>query len=414
MRLNRVHAGLASGAALLLATGSAFAQDAAPVEATAAPAEEPAAEPEPEPAPAAEEETPAVETKAEVANEAQEEEQAAAGPTGLSFMLFGDAYATMQTSQPGDAVPGHRAYVGSSPARTVENGFSLNMIGLDVGYAAESWGVTTSLRFGPSVNDFYAADPVLGGIGSITQAYVTWIPVEPLTIDFGMFGTIYGAEVAESWVNLNYTRGALYYLMQPFWHTGARVGYQLGENFKLMGLLVNDANQVSLDPASDLQAGLQLQATFGDLFLALGTLQTLGDDNGFIDRFFDVVATYGAGDFSLVFNADLNIDDSGDAASFWGASLGLGYAFAPAFGAAIRGEILDPSLGVDDDMFLTGTLTFDFKPVPGVENVVLRWDNRIEAGMGANASYWTDGGGAATDFWYSSTIGLAMHTGGLF
>ena len=37
----------------------------------------------------------------------------------------------------------------------------------------------------------------------------------PITLDFGKFDTIYGAEVAESQDNINYTRGVLYWFGQP-------------------------------------------------------------------------------------------------------------------------------------------------------------------------------------------------------
>jgi hypothetical protein len=291
------------------------------------------------------------------------------------------------------------------------------MVGLDVGYSGDKWGVTTSLRFGPSVPKFYGADASIVGLGSIVQGYVTWAPMDSLTLDFGQFGTPFGAEVAESWVNLNYTRGALYYAMQPFWHTGLRAAFAFSDAVTLKALIVNDANQITLNPASSAQGGLQLAIAAGDLGLYLGTLQTLGEANfsGF-DRFFDLVVSYAPGNATIIANADLNISDDAAVADWFGASLALGYDFTEMFGASIRGEILDPNIDNSaGDEYLTGTLTLKVKPVPGVENVVLAWDNRIEAGLdGTGASYWVDGAGAATDFYFQSTIGLAMHTSGLF
>jgi hypothetical protein len=418
-----VSAGVVSGAVMLLSAGSALAQTpAAPAEAPAeaAPTAETTAAPEPVPeaAPAPVEETPAEEAAEEVAAAEEAVEEAAAeeeeGP--FSYMVFADAYATVQTSATGGIVPGWRAYAGSSPTRTTENGFSLNFAGVDLAYSAEKFGATMSLRFGPGVPKFYAADVSAFGLDSITQAFATWKPSEKLTLDFGMFGTIYGAEVAESWVNLNYTRGALYYAMQPFWHTGLRAALSLSDTVTLKGLLVNDANQISLDPSADLQAGLQLAVSTDDLGLYIGTLQTLGEENLFIDRFFDVVLTYGAGDFSLVFNGDLNIDDApGELFGgpiFYGLSLAAGYSFSPAFGLAGRVEWLDNDTDVDSDELVTATLTMDFKPVKDMDNVVLRWDNRLEATTSAFAL--TDGGGELTDMWFASTLGLAVHADGIF
>lgn len=457
MRLYRgLSTGLISGVSALLIATAAHAQDAAiGVEAeagadteedaeadadadatgemeaeTPAPEAGPPPQPDPEPAfesdaaPAPSEELDAAgadEAEAAAGAEAPEDAEAVEEPGGLSWMMFGDAYATVQTSQTGSPSPGHRAYASNSPVGTAENGFSLSFVGLDVGYEGDGWGVTSSLRFGPSVPIFYGGDTGILGIDAILQGYVTWAPVDILSIDLGMFGTIFGAEVAESWQNLNYTRGALYYLMQPFWHTGARASLAITDELSLTGMVVNDANQISLDPNTNLQGALQLGYSTGDFSLAVGTLQTLGENNasGF-DRFFDLVATFAPGDLSLVANVDLNLSDpaydlaTDSGADWFGASLAAGYQFVPAFGASLRGEILDPNLDVEDDWFLTGTVTLDVKPVPNVENVVLRWDNRVEAGLGANANYWANADGDPTDVWFSSTIGLVAHTDGLF
>ncbi|HSC88796.1 MAG TPA: hypothetical protein VLC09_16050, partial [Polyangiaceae bacterium] len=154
MRLYRgIHAGLCTGVGALLVTTGAFAQDPAP---EAAP--EPA--PAPAPAPAAEataapaEGTPATTANEEKVTEAVEEEGEIL-PKGLSFMAFADAYATMQTAQVGSPSPYHRAYDSQSPGLTAANGFSLAFGGLDVSYDSKYFGVTTSLRFGPGVPQFY-------------------------------------------------------------------------------------------------------------------------------------------------------------------------------------------------------------------------------------------------------------------
>lgn len=412
-----IHAGFLSGVGILLASGSALAQEPAAAEAAppAEPAPAPAAEPAAEPVaaePAATEAAPAAAT-AEVP--AAPAEEAEAEPTGLSFMLFGDAFASVQTAQPNSLAPAHRAYdssyLVSGTGNTNRNGFGLAFVGLDAGYDSKYFGVTTSLRFGPGVTQFYAQDPVLGGIGAITQGFVTWKPTDTFKIDGGMFGTIYGAEVAESWMNLNYTRGALYYYLQPFWHTGLRASWALTEELTLKALLVNDVNRLST--STNLQAGLQVAYSSGDFGAALGTLQTLGEstDLGF-DRFVDAVVTYSPGDFTLIFNGDFNMNDTTDASAY-GGSLALGYQFAPAFGVAARGEYLDFNADGDDDHLVTGTLTLDFKPVPDSSNVIVRWDNRVET-AGANAVVFADGGGGPTDAWFTSTVGLVVHTSGLF
>lgn len=429
-----VSAGVVSSAVMLLSAGSAWAQTPAEPAPTAAPTAEASATAEVAPAPATDEAPAAAPTAVEeapaepapvaepVAEEPPAEEEEAAGGE-FSYMVFGDAYASVQTAQVGSPSPGWRAYDSSAvtspvaPLFSAQNGFGLAFAGVDLAYSGKQFGVTTSLRFGPGVTQFYAADPGLFGIGTITQAFVTWMPSEKLSLDLGQFGTIFGAEVAESWINLNYTRGALYYAMQPFWHTGLRAALSLSDTVTLKAMLVDDVNTTSLAAGSDLQAALQLAVSAGNLGLYIGTLQTLGEQNVLFDRFFDAVVTYGAGDFTLVFNADLNIQDAPGELfggnTFYGLSLAAGYAFSPMFGVAGRVEWLDLSTDADNSELVTATLTLDVKPVPDIDNVVLRWDNRLEATTAPGIGL-IDGGGAPTDLWFTSTVGLAVHADGIF
>lgn len=397
-----VRAGFLTSVGVLLLAGSAFAQEATDeVEASEASSDEAS----PAPVPVSE---PAAEPEAVAAAEAAPAEEVAEA-SGFSYLLFADTYATFQTAQPGTASPSHRAYSSNAPDNTSANGFGLNFVGIDLGYDSKYFGVTTSVRGGPGVIRYYGLAPS-DGIIAVTQAFVTWKPTEKLSIDAGMFGTIFGAEVAESWQNLNFTRGALYFQMQPFWHTGVRASYALTEEFSINAMLVNDVNQVSLNPASKAQAAVQVAYNKDDFGAALGTLQTLGEGNvsGF-DRFVDLVLTYTPDDFSLVFNGDLNISDGGG--TFYGLSLAAGYRFAPAFGVALRGEFLDLDADTSNNELYTATLTLDTRPVPGVDNVVLRWDNRLE---GSSGNPFFNGSGDPTDLWFASTVGLVVHTDGLF
>ncbi len=342
----------------------------------------------------------------------------------VDFMLFVDAYGGWQTAQAGTPVPFHRAYALNSPEFVNENGFSLSFAGLDVSYDGGQLGATASLRFGPSVVLFHGNDPFFG-IDNIVQAFVTWKPVDGLALDLGQFGTIYGAEVAESWMNLNYTRGGLYYAMQPFWHTGLRASYDISDAFTVKGMVVNGVNNIS-DATTDEGApslGLQLAVTPSEAFgLAVGGLISTDpedDDNSF-DRFVDVVATLSLGDFSAIANFDYNMDVlEGENTSYWGASLAMGYAFTDMFGLAVRGEYLsDPDSVLYADLataapfedgasVVTLTGTIDVKPVPGSQNLILRWDNRYET---SSEDIFFDNDGEPTDGWFASVIGMVVKT----
>ncbi len=176
----------------------------------------------------------------------------------IEFRAFVDAYASVNYDFPKPQANANnivRAY-------DTSNGFALSWVGVDATYPAEPVGGTVSLRFGPTANRI--ASSCLGGtcdsavaLTYVKQAFASWRPFSALTLDFGKFDTIYGAEVAESQDNMNYTRGVVYWFAQPLFHTGLRVNAQLSETLSLRGLLVNGINN-TLDNNAGKSIGLQL------------------------------------------------------------------------------------------------------------------------------------------------------------
>jgi hypothetical protein len=162
--------------------------------------------------------------------------------------------------------------------------------------------------------------------------------------------------------------------------------------------------------------GLQLghhDDTFGVALGYLGTLEPSTDGSGF-DHFFDLVATINADALSVVLNGDYTITDNGDAdsTSFFGVSLGLGYAISDSFGLAARYEFLSDSdntlygvAGAEDVTLQTITGTFDIKPAAS-ENFVLRWDNRIEM---SSEDIFVNKDSEGTDKWFTSVLGVVVH-----
>lgn len=331
--------------------------------------------------------------------------------SNLKISMFADAYYNFSTAKNFDAageptgVPFHRAY-------SAANGFSLSFLGTDIVYDTEHFGATASLRFGPSVPIFYAADNGPLGIDNIVQAFVTWKPTDKLKIDFGQFGTIYGAEVAESWKNMNYTRGGLYYAMQPFWHTGVRAALAVTDELTVTGMLVNGVNNI-IDGGKELPSvGIQAAYAMESAAVILGYLGSLDPENdAYFDHFVDLVATAGLGKLNLVFNGDLGIDTkTGNGNTmFYGLSLAAGMALTDSLGVALRGEYLaDPDgtvwvPGVDSNV-ITGTLTLDWKP-DASGKLIIRWDNRFEK---ASESIFFDRDGGAADTWIQSVLGLVV------
>jgi len=379
---------------------------------------------------------PAVPAPAEEA--AAEEEKAAPWYEGFAFSGFVDAYAALRSDKNNRplATPApiggyyHEAYVQN-------NGFALAVAGVDASYTGEKLGATVSLRFGPAVNRFYATNMRDTGIESLTQAYVTYKPIEQLTFDLGQFNTIYGAEVLESWKNVNYSRGALYYAMQPFWHTGLRANIAVTEGFALNALIVNGVNNAFENNKSP-SLGLQAVITASDVFsLAagyLGALNPTQGGNGPFQNFFDVVATVTTGGFKLVVNGDLNLykpESGADGENWWGISVAPAYAFNDMFGIGARVEYLSDSanlwgmtttktpLSVDPETgeesgtaagkaaLTTLTFTVDIKPIPSVANFVLRPEFRYEI---AGNYYFFDKDNELTKNFWTLMLGAAVST----
>jgi hypothetical protein len=431
-----------SGLTAALAS-TALAQEPAPVPAPVVVEPAPVVvEPAPLPPPAPVESpapymaAPTPQKEAEPTVEPPAEEKETPWYDSLTFGAFVDAYGALRSDnntrpQFGGIPAGgyyHEAYVQA-------DGFALAFAGLDVNYATEKFGATMSLRFGPGVNRFYAADQGPLGIDNITQAFVTYKPTDRLTFDLGQFGTIYGAEVLESWKNMNYSRGALYYAMQPFWHTGLRANIKVVDQLSFNVLVVNGVNNAfenNKSPSLGLQAVVTPHESLTVALGYLGALNPRDDGNGPFQNFYDVVATYTMGDFKLVANADLNtyknVGDS-DTHNWWGVSLAPGYAFNEFIGASVRYEYLsdsanlwgmtknkipldaeDPangSIAASKSELQTITLTADIKPVPGSKSLIIRPEFRYEI---AGDNYFYNKDNVLSDKFWTAVIGVVVAT----
>ncbi|MEO8178096.1 MAG: porin [Deltaproteobacteria bacterium] len=395
----------------------------------------PAPAPTPELTPALEPSTASAATPAE----APGPDEPPTAPAGLELSMFVDAYGAWQSGGNGTlaTLSGHRAFSGQGATFLAENGFSLAFLGFDASYETPRFGATANLRFGQGAPIYHAPTDSESdanfGIDLLTQAYLTWRPIDPLAIDLGMFSTPFGAEVLESWKNLNYTRGALYYYAQPAWHTGLRLAWQLSDAWSLIGFVADGTNLISetqqnsgLDqsPTLGAQVGFAPAEALSLLAGGLFTLDSVHNDDAGFDALADVVATLELGGLRAAFNADfiLTRDDapSGADRHFLGFSLAAGYAFSEAFGVAARGEYLldDANFdGADQDQWrlLTVTLTTDFKPLPHTPNLILRWDNRWEKSnqdiFGADAKGTADpADDSYEDVWFESVIGVVVTT----
>jgi hypothetical protein len=235
----------------------------------AAPAPAPAAAPEQPPAPAAAPPAPAftyippvvpgsapvLPTPAEPPHD--DDERSGGWYEALDISAFVDGYFGLNFNGP-------KPQDGRNQFRAFDraNGFALSWAGLNVAYSSDAVGATIDLRLGPSARTL-AADDANHGLEFVKQAYATWRPwgaESRLTLDFGKFDTIYGVEVADSQANINYTRGLLYALMQPKFHTGLRASYAFTDAFSATLLAVNGWNN-SIDNNFGKTFGAQLAYT---------------------------------------------------------------------------------------------------------------------------------------------------------
>ena len=438
----------------LLAPGAAFAQDAAPAESTGeAPAPTPGS---------------AIPTEMELEGHATEEPMTT--PPGeaegeedhkwyddLNVNVFADTFYMVDWNHPerADATQNvaHRAYDFTS-------GFALAFAGLDISYAREHFGATLGLRWGKGAERYLIGTNTPGFIG-LKQAFVSYMPTSNLQIDAGQFDTPYGAEVAESWLNLNYTRTPLNYLMQPFYHTGLRATWQVNDTLMVRGLLVNGINNgiaSRLSPSLGAQVGLTPTdgvAIYAGYFTGAPNDYANQADptdariNKPFQHFLDLVASFQFGDFRLVANGDmwiLNPAGSTDRLLAGGVSLVAGYQVTPKFGVAVRADYLNnadayfntgtalPGVGGAGTIGYpgansgytpawkhlgVGTLTFDYRPFGN--HAIFRLEQRFEYADESVFPNGTFGVGDPTDmtttqgwvndtskFWTATTLSLVV------
>jgi hypothetical protein len=397
----------------------------------------------------------------------------------IEFSAFVDGYLSVNYDFPKPQTGAN----GVTRAYDTENGFALAWAGIDATYPSDPVGGTLSLRLGPSAQRIgrsclTSADDPPGvcddavGLSNVKQAFGSWRPGgagSPVELSLGKFDTIYGAEVAESHLNLNYTRGVVYWFTQPLFHTGLRVVADLTDQLVLRGLVVNGYNN-TIDNNLGKSVGLQLGWTLprsdygGDMLsLSLGylggperadykvvrcptgqhfeptegtgcapdTTATPTDVArvGQVDRpstnfqglrhLVDLVAALTPNDdLTLTLNGDLGVErvrSLDDEQRFvqhlwWGAMLAVRYAINDTFALAARGEYLS-----DPDGFATGFAPNDIKLVTGTltfdvspaDFLLVRLDNRLDW---SNKEIFHKSVRELTGVMPTTTLGVIVHT----
>lgn len=127
---------------------------------------------------------------------------------------------------------------------TRDQTFSLNYGEIAVDYKPNNVGVHADIGFGDAADVVHATEP--GGQNlwrHIQQAYITGTHGK-LTVNFGKFVTVHGAEVIETKDNWNYSRGILFSWAIPYYHFGVHASYAVNDKVNLMTYVVNGWNNV--------------------------------------------------------------------------------------------------------------------------------------------------------------------------
>ena len=262
------------------------------------------------------------------------------------------------------------------------HGFGLVFAGGDVGYRTDKWGVTLNLRWGQNVDR-------LSEFAPLTRGFATWIPHEKLSLDLGYFGAFVGVESADEWENPTFTRGIIYFRMQPFRHLGLRATIEPHDKVDITVIVANGSifgTRFTSDVADRVVApavGAQVRYRPGATTeLWLGGVTSPNGSNGNRDweAIFDFVARWTPKAGMLFIDADYQFSSRGSLTGLvvskqWGVSLGGSYDFTDDWSLGLRGEYFGATAGAQPGTVFTVTGTVRYSPV---EYLIISLEPRAE------------------------------------
>ncbi len=270
----------------------------------------------------------------------------------LKFGGYADAYYGYHTAAKKDARP---SWAGGSATtgrifESASEQFTLGLIQTKFELGNNDWQVVADLIHGPNaeLTNFNNLSPAGESNTStaIKQAYVSAGLLDNLTLTVGQFGTHIGYEVVESYQNANYMLGYLFGY-GPFYHTGAKLDYNLADK---VGLMVGAVNGWDSYVDNNREKTAIAQLSFPVLSPLTFIINYAGGDEGAGWRNIgDIVIQY---DITASFKVGLNLvagneKPAGAKAQNWGgAALYLSYVFSDAFTLSYRGEYFDDKTGI--------------------------------------------------------------------
>ena len=358
----------------------------------------------------------------------------------ISADAFVDAYASYNANGPKPQGPASPAggFPGGNSFRAfdVAQGFALNWLGVNATYAADPIGGTVGLRFGPSAALYNAGPDNTYGMQYVKQAFATWKPASKLQLDFGKFDQPFGSEVADSQLNMNYTRSVLFWYIQPLFFTGLRATIPIADQFSILAFAANGWNntidnnrgktfgaQVMIKPADALimyigYVGGPEQNDFAPGGAMMAPVVDVPNANDHWRHLVDFVADINpTKELRFLFNADYRTEDTVTAnhsAVVYGGNLVVRYTFSDAFSAAIRGEWYHDehgdTLGTGSKTDIEdGTITLMY----GIGNhLAFMLDGRMDFAQNdvLNNKIFQQNANGATDNQFTATLGVIAST----
>ncbi len=159
---------------------------------------------------------------------------------GIDFSGLIDGYYSLDFNHPASRNNNLRYFDAKA------NQFSLGIAILTAEHTAAPVGFKLETIFGRAAELFHASEPA--GVEVYKYLLQAYLSVKPsswkgVQLDFGEFATSAGAEVTETYLDWNYSRGLLY-ANGPFYHFGARLSAPIGKRLTLGYQLVNGWNNI--------------------------------------------------------------------------------------------------------------------------------------------------------------------------
>ncbi|MGB3051028.1 MAG: outer membrane beta-barrel protein [Polyangiales bacterium] len=270
-------------------------------------------------------------------------------------------------------------------------GFGLTFAGGDVAYRTDKWGLTINLRWGQNVDRLTELAP-------LSRGFATWIPCEKLTLDLGYFAAFVGIETADEWQNATFTRGIVYFRIQPFRHLGLRALIEPHENVDITVIVARGSIFGTSFP-TDVRAsvvaptvGAQIRYTPSTATdLRLGAVAGPNGSNGNRNwqATIDFIAQWTPDAWTLFVDGDYQFSPRGsltglDVSKQWGVSLGGSYDIGDHWAVGLRGEYFGASDGSESGTEFTVTGTVRYLPV---EYLIISLEPRAE--FAANDIYFS-------------------------